>query len=70
MGTGIYSLVAGLCLFLTFVLYLRMIDGVTRSEKRDIYVSPLQCSCLENLRDGGARWAAIYGVTQSWTRLK
>ena len=30
----------------------------------------LQCSCLENPRDGGAWWAAIYGVTQSWTRLK
>ena len=27
----------------------------------------LQCSCLENLRDGGAWWAAISGVTQSWT---
>ena len=32
--------------------------------------NPLQCSCLENLRDGGAWWAAIYGVTQSWTQLK
>ena len=32
--------------------------------------SPLQCSCLENPRDEGACWAAIYGVTQSWTRLK
>ena len=31
---------------------------------------PLQCSCLENPRDGGAWWAAIYGVAQSWTRLK
>ena len=30
----------------------------------------LQCSCLENPRDGGARWAAIYGVAQSRTRLK
>ena len=29
--------------------------------------NPLQCSCLENPRDGGAWWAAIYGVTQSWT---
>ena len=26
--------------------------------------------CLENPRDGGAWWAAAYGVTQSWTRLK
>ena len=32
--------------------------------------NPLQCSCLENPRDGRAWWAAIYGVTQSWTRLK
>ena len=32
--------------------------------------NPLQCSCLENPRDGGAWWAAIYGVTQGWIRLK
>ena len=32
--------------------------------------NPLQCSCLENPRDGGAWWAAIYGVAQSPTRLK
>ena len=31
---------------------------------------PLQCSCLENPRDRGAWWAAIYGVAQSQTRLK
>ena len=31
---------------------------------------PLQCSCLENPRDGEAWWAAIYGVAQSRTRLK
>ena len=31
---------------------------------------PLQYSCLENPRDGGACWAAVYGVAQSWTRLK
>ena len=31
--------------------------------------SPLQCSCLENPRDRGAWWAAVYGVAQSWTRL-
>ena len=29
--------------------------------------NPLQYSCLENPRDGGAWWAAVYGVTQSWT---
>ena len=32
--------------------------------------NPLQCSCMENPRDGVAWWAAIYGVAQSWTRLK
>ena len=32
--------------------------------------NPLQCSCLENPRDGGAWWAASYGVAQSWIRLK
>ena len=30
-------------------------------------VNPLQCSCLENPRDGGAWWAAVYGVAQSRT---
>ena len=32
--------------------------------------NPLQCSCLENLRDGGAWWAAVYEVSQSQTWLK
>ena len=32
--------------------------------------NPLQCSCLENPRDGGAWWAAVYGVTQGRMRLK
>ena len=32
--------------------------------------NPLQCSCLENPRNGGACWAAVYGVAQSRTRLK
>ena len=32
--------------------------------------TPLQCSCLENPRDGGAWWAAVYGVAQSRTPLK
>ena len=31
---------------------------------------PRQCSCLENPRDGGAWWAAVYGVAQSQTRLR
>ena len=32
--------------------------------------NPLQCTCLENPRDGGVWWAAVYGVTQSQTQLK
>ena len=32
--------------------------------------NPLQCSCLENPRDGGAWWAAVYGVALSRTQLK
>ena len=32
--------------------------------------NPLQCSCLQNPRDGGAWWAAISGIAQSQTRLK
>ena len=32
--------------------------------------NPLQCSCLENLRDGEAWWAAVYGIARSRTRLK
>ena len=32
--------------------------------------NPLQCYCLENPRDGGVWWAAVYGVAQSRTRLK
>ena len=32
--------------------------------------NPIQCSCLENPRDGAAWWAAVYGVAQSRTRLK
>ena len=33
-------------------------------------MATLQHSCLENSKDGGAWWAAIYGVAQSRTRLK
>ena len=34
------------------------------------FLKELQCSCLENPREGGAWWAAVYGVTQTRTRLK
>ena len=32
--------------------------------------NPLQYFCLENPMDGGAWWAIVHGVTESWTRLK
>ena len=32
--------------------------------------NPLQCFCLENPRDGGAWWAAVYAITQGQTQLK
>ena len=35
--------------------------------KREGNGNPLQCSCLENPRDRGAWWAAIYGISQSQT---
>ena len=46
-----------------------LIPGLGRSTGRG-HGNPLQCSCLENPRDEGAWWAAVYGVAQSWTRLK
>ena len=47
-----------------------ILDTILKS--RDI-ILPIKVrlgSCLENPRVGGAWWAAIYGVAQSWTRLK
>ena len=43
------------------------IKGVIEDLKGEGNGNPLQCSCLENPRDGGAWWAAIYGVAQSRT---
>ena len=43
---------------------------VPRAYKGEGNGNPLQYSCLENPLDAGAWWAAIYGVAQSWTRLK
>ena len=48
---------------------LGLIPGLGRSLERGLG-NPLQCSCLENPRDGGAWWAAVYGVTQSQTGLR
>ena len=39
------------------------------SHHREGNDTPLQYSCLENPMDGGAWWAAVHGVTKSWTRL-
>ena len=49
--------------------YLGSIPGLGRFP-REGHGNPLQCSCLENPRDGGAWWAAIYGVAHSRTQLK
>ena len=54
-----------LCLNITY-LYCMILQGNGGKGNG----TPLQCSCLENPRDGGAWWAAVYGVAQSRTRLK
>ena len=48
---------------------LSSIPGLGRSREGG-HDNPLQCSCLESPRDGGAWWAAVYGVAQSRRRLK
>ena len=48
-----------------FIQYVRTLSRIGEGNG-----NPLQCSCLENPRDGGAWWAAVYGVAQSWTRVK
>lgn len=58
MGTGLYSIVAGLCLLLMFVLSMRMISSVDRSEKRDIYVSILVVGMI--FVAGDMVWGIIY----------
>ena len=50
-----------------FFAYIYCVDHMCFGEGNG---NPLQCSCLENPRDRGAWWAAVYGVTQSQTRLK
>ena len=44
--------------------------GVTDSHGGGGDGNPFHCSCLKNPRDSGAWEAAVYGVAQSWTRLK
>ena len=55
---GLYSIVSGLCLLLMFVLYLRMITGVARSEKRDIYISIMIVGMVYLVTD--VLWGVIY----------
>lgn len=55
---GLYSIVSGLCLFLMFVLYLRMITAVVRSEKRDIYLSIMIVGMVYLVTD--VLWGVIY----------
>ena len=38
---------------------------IWKMRHREVNGNPLQCYCLENPRDGGAWWAAVYGVAQS-----
>ena len=52
------------------ILNYRETDFRSNQDKREGNGNPLQCSCLENPRDGGAWWAAVSGVAQSWTQLK
>lgn len=58
MGTGAYSIVAGICLLLIFILYMRMMSGVARSEKRDIYVSIMTIGMIYLGLD--VLWGVIY----------
>ena len=54
-------------------LHSKVIQDVRLTSFNIIYEgngTPLQYSCLENPRDGGAWWAAVYGVAQSQTQLK
>ena len=50
-----------------FIKWTLRLDSTTYGEGNG---NPLQCSCLENPRDSGAWWAAVYGVAQNQTRLK
>ena len=55
------------CIYTYVCIYICVYIGVCIGEGNG---NPLQCSCLENPRDGGAWWAAISGVVQSQTRRK
>ena len=71
--TKSFSFLVGLSLSLTDAGAVLVPPGSTTEMVQETRVegngNPLHCSCLENPRDGGAWWAAVYGVTQSRTRL-
>ena len=52
-----------------FTLVSILLLGSYNGRTREGNGTPLQYSCLENPMDGGAWWAAVHGVTKSWTRL-
>jgi len=58
MGTGLYSIVSGLCLLLVFVLYTRMVTRVVRTEKRDVYVDIMTIGMIYLATD--VLWGVIY----------
>ena len=57
-------------LFFILLSVFRSSDHIQKLTSDHISEAQIQCSCLENPRDGGAWWAAVYGVAQSWTQLK
>ena len=67
---GLYSKKYFLVWFFILLVTLHGFDGEDEILFGEGKGNLFQCSCLENPRDGEARWAVIYGVTQSRTRLK
>ena len=57
-----------MCL-LYIIYYIRIIYVICIIYNGEGNGNPLQCSCLENLMDGGAWWAVVHGVSKSRTRL-
>ena len=67
----VHLLILGISLQVVVIWYKSFFDCVFSSMFLTPRIcNPLQCSCLENPRDGGAWWAALYGLAQSQTRLK
>ncbi len=58
MGSMLYSVVSGICLFVVFILYMRIVTGVARSEKRDLYVDIMIIGIVYLATD--VVWGIIY----------